>query len=75
MAKILRLQGNVDYTWKNLAFDVEKFPEGPTRERLEAIHGMAERQERVSDPDLAFAWGQAIQLERLYPEGLAEGGI
>ena len=68
--KTLRLQGNIRGEWKNLAFDVERFPEGPVKERLLTVHDMTERGERPSDPDIDFAWEQALQLEKIYPEGL-----
>lgn len=70
--QILRLQGNLGGEWKNIAFDIEPFPEGPVKDRLLAVHAMAERGENPSDPDLAFAWEQALQLERIYPEGLSQ---
>ena len=68
--KVLHLEGNVSGEWKNIAFDLEPFPEGPTKDRLLQVHGMTERGERPSDDDLSFAWEQALQLERIYPEGL-----
>lgn len=70
--KTLRLQGNVGGEWKNLAFDIEPFPDGPVKDRLLTIHAMTERGERPSDPDLSFAWDQGLQLERIYPEGLSQ---
>ena len=68
--KVLHLEGNVSGEWKNIAFDLEQFPEGPVKNRLQQVHGMTERGERPSDDDLSFAWEQALQLERIYPEGL-----
>ena len=68
--KTIRLQGNVSGEWKRLHFNLEPFPEGPTKDRLLQVHGMTERGERPSDDDLSFVWQQALQLERIYPEGL-----
>ena len=68
--KVLHLEGNVQGEWKDITFDLEPFPEGPTKDRLRQVHGMTERGERPSDDDLSFAWEQALQLERIYPEGL-----
>ena len=68
--KILHLEGNIQGEWKRLHFDLEPFPEGPTKDRLLQVHGMTERGERPSDGDVAFCWEQALQLERIYPEGL-----
>ena len=68
--KTIRLQGNVSGEWKNIAFDIEPFPEGPTKDRLQQVHAMVEEGQRPSDDDLSFAWQQALQLERIYPEGL-----
>ena len=68
--KTIRLQGNVSGEWKNIAFDIEPFPEGPVKNRLRQVHAMVEEGQRPSDDDLSFAWQQALQLERIYPEGL-----
>ena len=68
--KVLHLEGNIQGEWKRLHFDLEPFPEGPVKNRLQQVHGMTERGERPSDDDLAFCWQQGLQLERLYPEGL-----
>ena len=68
--KTIRLQGNVSGEWKNIAFDIEPFPEGPVKNRLRQVHAMVEEGQRPSDDDLSFAWEQALQLERIYPEGL-----
>ena len=68
--KTIRLQGNVSGEWKNIAFDLEPFPSGPVKDRLLEVHAMSERGERPSDSDVAFCWEQALQLERIYPEGL-----
>ena len=68
--KTIRLQGSIQGEWKHLHFDLEPFPEGPVKNRLLQVHGMTERGERPSDDDLSFAWEQALQLERIYPEGL-----
>jgi hypothetical protein len=71
--KTIQLEGNIRGEWKRLGFDIEPFPEGPVKERLLEIHSMTERGERPSDPDLEFAWNQALLLERIYPEGLSQG--
>ena len=68
--KVLQLEGNIQGEWKRLHFDLDPFPEGPTKDRLLQVHKMTERGERPSDDDLSFVWEQALQLERIYPEGL-----
>ena len=68
--KVLQLEGNIQGEWKRLHFDLEPFPEGPVKNRLQQVHGMTERGERPSDNDVAFCWEQGLWLEKLYPEGL-----
>ena len=68
--KVLQLEGNIQGEWKRLHFDITPFPSGPVKDRLLEVHVMTERGERPSDSDLSFAWEQALQLERIYPEGL-----
>ena len=67
---VLHLEGNIQGEWKRLHFDITPFPSGPVKDRLLEVHAMTERGERPSDDDLSFAWEQALQLERIYPEGL-----
>ena len=68
--KTIRLQGNVSGEWKNIAFDLEPFPEGPVKNRLRQVHAMVEEGQRPSDSDLSFVWQQGLLLEKIYPEGL-----
>ena len=67
---VLHLEGNIQGEWKRLHFDITPFPSGPVKDRLLEVHAMTGRGERPSDDDLSFAWEQALQLERIYPEGL-----
>ena len=68
--KVLQLEGNIQGEWKRLHFDITPFPSGPVKNRLRQVHAMVEEGQRPSDDDLSFAWEQALQLERIYPEGL-----
>ena len=68
--KTIRLQGSIQGEWKHLHFDLEPFPEGPVKNRLRQVHATVEEGQRPSDSDLSFAWEQAFQLEKIYPEGL-----